>query len=114
MKPSVPIIVAKVQLENQTTALPFTDFFTTPDGGNFRISIYAQANGPNFSASVVVAWQDSLGNFGPFGVGASIGAPSPGAMFHVPPGVTFKYTVSGTPPSGSTYNFYITLESLDD
>lgn len=113
MKPSVPIIVARVALENQTSGLPFTDFYTTPDGGNFRVSIYAQESGPSFGGSVIVSWTDASGNFGPFGVGAPIQNPSAGAMFHVSPGATFKYTVSATPPSGSTYNFYIVLESLD-
>lgn len=122
-----PRVVAKVNLTNQTMAIPTTTIFTPPESGLYRASAYMTMTTSVNSGSywtLPLNWTDDSGGEqaflselplsstppGDYGISPA-GDPNCTIVFRALAGTPVTYYVYGGP--GGTYALFITIERLD-
>jgi hypothetical protein len=124
-----PRVIAKVNLTNQTSAIPTTTLFTAPETGLYRVSGYLTMTTPviggSYSWIVPLTWNDDAGTetafFAAIGTasvppqdfaGNANGTPDSTFVIRVLAGtpVTF-YSYTGI--AGGTYALFMVAERLD-
>ncbi len=118
--PSTPVIVAKMEVRNQTGAInPFT-LYTPSEDGDFRISAYMSSPSCVFSGvafDTLVSWTDDSNAWVAQNLAYLVcdtnGGPQyfPGEMFiHAKAGISISVQVYVAPGASGSYSDYLVLE----
>lgn len=117
-------VVAKKVLLNQTSLISGLTIFTSSEGGDFVVNIYAQyksVSASSGSLGLLVQWTDEFGSVAPpgntigFWSSVSQGSSSFGfpQLIRLAPNQSVELmTIGNAPPAGSFYNLYATVEEI--